>query len=269
VGLLSGFRVIPTDSARIAIPRILSDASVAWTDEGEEISPSDPNADSVVATPRKLAALVYASNELFADSNPSAQDMLGANLARAAALKLDLGFYEGSGTAPEIRGLKNTSGIQTITAATNGDQLTSLDKFADAIGMLAEENATASAIVMHPRSWRTLTKVKELTTGSNKPLLQDSAGSGSEGIMRSIYGVPVWQTSQLSITETQGSSSIATSAYVYEGDQVVCVLRNDVSLAVDGSVGFSSDRSAVRVTLRADLVVPNPKAVVRISGLVP
>ena len=40
------FHVVPTSAARIAIPRILSDAVVNWTDEGEEITPSDPNADS-------------------------------------------------------------------------------------------------------------------------------------------------------------------------------------------------------------------------------
>jgi HK97 family phage major capsid protein len=269
VGLLSGFRIVPTNAARIAIPRLLSDATVGWTDEGSEITPTDPNADSVIATPRKLAALVYASNELFSDSTPDAQEMLGENMAKAAALKLDLGFFEGSGTAPEIRGLRNISGIQAITSATNGDQLTSLDKIADGIGMLAEENATATAIVMHPRSWRTLTKVKELTSGSNKPLLQESAGSGSQGVVRSVYGVPVWLSSQLSITETQGSATAATSMYVYEAEQVVTVIRSGVDLQVDSSAAFSSDRTAVRVTMRADLVVPNPKSVVRISGLIP
>ena len=44
--------------------------------------------------------------------------MLGSNLARAAALKLDLGFFEGSGTAPEIKGLRNTADIQSIRRPT-------------------------------------------------------------------------------------------------------------------------------------------------------
>jgi HK97 family phage major capsid protein len=65
-----------------------------------------------VATPRKLAALTTVNNETLADSDPAVLDVVGTSLARACALKFDLGAFEGSGTAPEITGLKNVSGIQ-------------------------------------------------------------------------------------------------------------------------------------------------------------
>ncbi|GAA2621991.1 phage major capsid protein [Actinomadura fulvescens] len=268
VGLNSGFRRVSTNAARLAVPRILTDAVANWTAEGTEITPSDPNADTVTAVPRKLAALTYASNELVDDSQPDAQDVLATNLARAIALKLDLSFYEGSGTAPEIRGLKNQSGIQTVSMGVNGAALTNLDPFADALGLLAEADAEGTAIVMHPRNWRALTKIKE-TSGSARPVLVDGAGAPSEGPRRSIYGVPVWLTSQLATNETQGTATTANSAYVYQGDQVCAVIREDADVQVDKSAAFSSDRTAVRVTLRADLVLPNPAAVVRILGVLP
>ena len=98
--------------------------------------------------------------------------------------------------------------------------------------------------------------------------MQDSAGSGSQGISRSIYGLPVLLSSQISVTETAGTStSVASSAYVYEASQVVAVLRQDARVEVDSSRLFNSDQSEVRAILRADLIVPNPKAVVRITGL--
>lgn len=268
VGLESGFRRIDTSAARLAVPRVLADAVANWTAEGTEITPDDPNADTVTAEPRKLAALTYASNELVADSNPAAQSVLATNLARSVALKLDRAYFEGTGTPPEIRGLKNQSGIQTIDMGANGAALTDLDPFADALGLLAEANADGTAIVMHPRNWRMLTKVKE-TTGSNKPVLTDGAGSPSEGPRRSIYGVPVHLTSQLAIDETHGTATNANSMYVYQADQVVTVIRSDADIRVDTSAAFSSDRTAVRVTLRADLVLPNPDAVVRIEGVIP
>src|SRR5206468_593590 len=130
---------------------------------------------------------------------------------RALSLKLDLGFYEGSGTAPEIRGMKNVASIGTVSMGTNGAQLTNLDPIADALGTLEQANAEGNAIVMHPRSWQTLSKVKEIA-GSTKPVLQDSAGSGSQGLRRSIYGVPVYLTSQLSIVEVQGTSGAVCSS---------------------------------------------------------
>lgn len=268
VVLSSGVRQLSTTAARLAVPRVLADAAVGWVAEGAEITPSDPNADTVTAIPRALKALVYASNELIADSNPDAQDVLAENLARAVALKLDLGMLEGTGTAPEIRGLKNQSGIQTVSMGTNGAALTNLDPFADALGLLAEANADGKAIVMHPRNWRAITKIKE-ATGSNKPVIVAGDGTPTDGVRRSIYGIPVFLTSQLSVTETQGTASNANSAYVYDTMQVVAVMRSDTTVEADRSAAFSSDRTAVRVVLRADLVLPNASAVARITGIIP
>ena len=55
---------------------------------------------------------------------------------------------------------------------------------------------------MHPRSWGELLKLHE-ATGSIKPLMTTGAGSPTEGVPRSIFGIPVYLTGQLSITETQ------------------------------------------------------------------
>ncbi|GAA2348832.1 hypothetical protein GCM10009854_27900 [Saccharopolyspora halophila] len=268
VGLRSGFRQVRTNRAQIEIPRLLADGTANWTTEGSEIATSDPTADVLTAIPQKLAALSYQSNELVSDSNPSSQDMVAESLARAISLKLDLGFFEGSGTAPEITGLKNQPGIQTLDMGTDGAAISNLDPFADALGMLSGVNAEPGAIVMHPRTWRAITKLKETGT-SNKPLITDGSGSPTERMSRAIYGVPVLLTSQISTTETHGTSTDATSVYVYEPSQVVAVMREGAQIDVDTSTAFSSDRTAVRVTMRADMVLPNPEAVVRIAGVVP
>lgn len=268
VGLASGFRRVRTNRAQLEIPRLLADGAANWTSEGAEITTGDPDADVLTATPRKLAALSYQSNELVSDSNPSSQDMVAESLSRAVSLKLDYGFFEGTGTAPQITGLKNQTGIQTLDMGTDGAEIANLDPFADALGMLTGVNAAPGAIVMHPRVWRTVTKLKENDT-SNKPLITDGAGSPTESVSRSIYGVPVLLTSQLSTDETHGTATNATSVYVYEPRQCVAVIRNDAQVETDTSTAFSSDRTAVRVTLRADLVLPNPEAVVRITGVIP
>jgi HK97 family phage major capsid protein len=91
--------------------------------------------------------------------------------------------------------------------------------------------------------------------GSNRPILSDGVG---EEAARRVYGVPVFITSQLT----------AGDAYVYDGSQVVLVVRQDTTIAVDSSRLFNSDQSEVRAIMRADLAVPNPLAVVHITGLV-
>ena len=107
-------------------------------------------------------------------------------------------------------------------------------------------------------------ELKEGTANNNKPLLQDSAGSAGQAVSGSIYGVPVYLSSQLSIVEGTAESS----AYVYDASQVVVVMRQDTRIELDRSRLFNSDQSEIRAILRADLAVPNPKAVVRISKFV-
>jgi HK97 family phage major capsid protein len=76
-------------------------------------------------------------------------------------------------------------------------------------------------------------------------------------------------TSQLSITETQGTANNASSIYCFDPNQVVGVFREDASIEVDNSRLFNSDQSEIRAIMRADVVVPNPKAVCRILGIIP
>src|SRR6266540_4596350 len=94
-------------------------------------------------------------------------DIIGRSLVRSIALKADLGFYEGSGTAPEIRGLKNVSGTQSETSlGANGLTPTNFDQVAAAIGLLEAANANPGAIVMHPRTWGTMLKFKASSGGT-------------------------------------------------------------------------------------------------------
>src|SRR5262245_8544811 len=114
VALTTGVQVITTNRDSLVLPRVTADPTAAWTNEGSPITPSDPNADTVTATPRKLAGLTQVSNETLADSSPSAYEVIAATLVRSIALKFDQGFFEGTGSAPEIRGLSNVVGRQTF-----------------------------------------------------------------------------------------------------------------------------------------------------------
>jgi HK97 family phage major capsid protein len=268
VGLGSGIVVIETERDTLHVPRVLADPAAAWVGEAGTITAADPNYDEIIATPRKLATRQVLSNELVADSNPKILDLLQLQIARAFGLKLDLGIFEGSGTAPEIRGMKNVVGIETVSMGTNGAALSNLDPFAEAIGKLAENNARASAIVLSPRTWRGLLKLKDQSSGSNKPLL-DLQGGGANEIERRIYGVPVYLSSQLSTTEEQGENDDCSSVYVYQADRIVAVRRTDLRIEFDRSRLFDSDQSEVRAVMRIDCVFPNPKAICRIHGIRP
>jgi len=261
VMLQTGVRRITTIRDVLHMPRIDSDPSAAWTAEAGTITPSDPGYTDITATPRKLASLQVISNELIADSNPDVVSLLEMQVARSLALKFDLGAFEGSGTPPEIRGLKNVVGITSDTSLAAAPA--NLDVFAKAITTLAANNAKASAIVMHPRTFGTLSTIKQGTANNNMPLLLTTPGGA---VARSIYGVPVYLSSQLAINEGVGTNE--SSAYVFDASQVIVVFRQDTSIVLDRSRLFNTDQSELRAILRADLIVPNPLAVVRISKFI-
>lgn len=261
--LRSGVRVIATDRDAVQLPRLVADVAPGWVNELQAITPSDPTFASLVATPRKLAALVQMSNEIVDDSEPSIVDLLNGHIAQILALRLDLAAFEGTGTAPEIRGLRNVAGIQTVSMGANGAALTSLDPIADAIGLLEAANAQAGAIVMPARTWSQVRKLKEGGTGQY--LLSSAGPAGAPAL--SLFGVPVYVSGQLSTTEMQGVATTASSVYVYDPSQVVLVRRQDASIELDRSRLFNQDASEMRGTLRADLLAPNPTAIVRITGV--
>lgn len=263
VGLRAGFRVLTTDKDSVTFPTLTADASPSWYAEAAPISPGDPTFSTLAATPRKLAHLVQMSNEVIDDSDPSIVEILNDHLVRVLALKLDIGLFEGSGTAPEIRGLKNVAGIQTISLGANGGALSSLDAIADAINLLEAANTTATAIVMAPRTFNAIRKLKSTT---NEYLLSETPTASTP---RTLFGVPVYVSGQLSIAETQGTSTNASSIYVFNAAEVVYVRRQEIELELDRSRLFNSDQSELRAKLRGDLVVPNPTAVVRILGVTP
>jgi HK97 family phage major capsid protein len=112
-------------------------------------------------------------------------------------------------------------------------------------------------------------KLRENSTDSLKPLLLESAGSPTTGVQRTLFGIPVYLNSKLSTSETKGTASNASSVYVYQADQIVAVRREEARIEVDRSIYFDRDMTAIRGVVRWDMVVPNPKAVVRIDGVVP
>ena len=263
VGLSSGFRVLTTDKDSVVYPALTADVNPSWYAEAAPITPGDPTFASVTATPRKLAHLVQMSNEVIDDSDPSIVDVLNDHLLKVLGLKLDVGLFEGSGTAPEIRGLKNVVGIQSISMGANGGALASLDALADAVGLLEAANTSATAIVMAPRTFNTVRKLKDT---SNQYLLGEPPTGQTP---RTLFGVPVYVSGQLSVAEAQGTAGNAASIYVYNAQEVVYVRRSELELELDRSRLFNSDQSELRAKLRGDLIVPNPTAVVRIAGVTP
>jgi HK97 family phage major capsid protein len=268
VMLSAGIRVMATTREQITWPRTTTDVNPSWTQEGVDIVEGDPAWDQITVVPSKLAHRIVCSNESIDDAPMDLLGWLESHLLKLIGLKLDIGLLEGNPTAgqPGVKGLKYVSGVQQVTTlGNNGGPLVNLDPIAAAIGLIEEANATPSAIVMHPQVWMNAETLKD----ANNRYLLSPAMDPTQSPARSLFGVPVYVTSQLSANETRGTSSNTSSIYVFDSSEVVLVRRSDVSMEVDRAQYFSSDQSQIRIKTRVGFVVPFPQAVARVVGVIP
>ena len=270
VALRSGVRVVPTDRKTIQWPVVISDPIPDWVAETDVIPATDPAFDTLEAEPKKLAARTEFSNEVLDDSEPAAEGVVRRLMQRALGLTLDLAFYQGNPSADPnvIRGLKFQSGIQTLGPITgaNGGPIPAgaagIDLITEALGMLEDADVPGPYVaVMRPSVWR---QFKRLTDEQGRRLLPQGATD--------IDGARVLTSNQLAANETAGTSSDTSSIYVYSVSPdvgPVLVRRSDVELAIDRSRLFDRDMSEMRGKTRVDLVLPQPLAVVRVTGVRP
>lgn len=231
-------RTVTTSGKTFRIPLLVEDAAAAWIAEGEEIGPSDPTLDEIEVTPAAVKGLTLISRELAEDSSPAAAEMVGESLARALVLQVDRGFM-GNLAAPAAKGLGS------ITPTVLNGALTNLDILHDAVAAAQAEGAAPSTLLVNPADALTLRKLKE-ATGSNRDLLDAASNPAGLGVVASRH-VPAGQL------------------WAIDPEHIVSVLREDVTLAVSHDSHFTSDRIALRATLRTGFAFPRPAALVRID----
>ncbi|MFO1306618.1 MAG: phage major capsid protein [Burkholderiales bacterium] len=230
--------------------------TAAWRSEGGTVATSDPTFRNVDLVPRSLAFQFKVSRELLADA-VNLEPALKAVIGQAFAREIDRAGLRGSGTPPEIRGILNTSGIQSVTNGANGASLgtTAYANFITAMNsILAADGPMPTAAIMAPRSLTTLAGLLDTT---NQP-------------RRVPPAIEKWQfipTSQIPTALTVGTSNDCSELYVGDFSKVIFFLREGVAIqkltelyAATGEVGFVAH-------VRVDVGVLYPAAMAVVTGV--
>lgn len=266
----AGAQVFTTEAQTVNFPGVTSDPVATWRGEGETLTSEDPVYRQVKATPRKLQTFVKASNESLSDSRPEIAQILSRQMAEQLALGIDRAAFVGQATNTGAAPIpfRDVVGIQTCTAlGDNGGVPANLDWLAQAIGLLLQANGRLdrAALFISARTYRTLLEIDE-ASGSNKPLLFTERTLDGGPLLR-LMGVPTYVTSVLPDTLTQGSSSGNTStAWLIDMSAVYVVIRSGTRIEIDRSRYFDTDSTAIRGTMRADVVLANPELAIEIPG---
>lgn len=228
--------VVPIDTGSLRVPVVTADPAAAWVAEGGEITASDPTIAEIDIVPKKLAALTVISSELANDTSPAAQQVVGDGIVRDLQRKIDAAYF-GNTTSNGPSGLLSIA-ANAISGGVVANGFKDLDWAESARTNAEQHNTVVSAFVASPNTVLALSNIKEYTTaGSNKHLLGSDPTQPGQ---RVVSGVPLLS-----------SPAIADNViWAVPQSRSLVALRQNVDLRPDSSVFFTSDRIAIRATLR-------------------
>jgi len=257
----AGALTVPMAVNNLTMVRVITDPTAAWRAEGATISESDAEFGAILIVPNSVAALCRVNAELL-DDVPSFASTLDGMLAAALAQKLDHAGLYGSGVGAEPTGLRNIStsdGINEISMGTNGATPTDYDDFLDLIRDVELDNGSPDTVIMSPRTKATLAQIK---TGITSDLTKLQAPADFAALRRVV-------SNQVSITETQGSSGVASTAFIGGFSNMAIAMRQNIQIEASRTSGtaFEKNQVMVRAILRADIAVMRPAMFGRLIGI--
>ena len=253
----AGALTVPMTSQTMRIARVVTEPVPGWKAENAAMAEGAMTFEPVEMKARTLAVLVKMSRELFMDS-ANVESAVRSALSAGLALELDRVSLFGSGTGEEPKGLLNTTGIQTVTVADNGDVLTSYDPFSYAVQKVAEANGKANAVIYSPRTAGILDRLKD-TTG--QPLVPPE----------SFKGLAKLSTKQVPDNMTHGTATNASVAVVGEYQNLLVAVRENLVVEMTTAAGdaFSKMQIWLRAHMRVDVAVARPSKFCTVPGIIP
>jgi HK97 family phage major capsid protein len=198
---------------------------------------------------RKIGTWIPVTDEQLEDV-PQVRGYINNRLPFMIRQRLDGQLLTGNGTAPNLRGLLNTSGIQT--QAKGGDPTPdaiykAMTKIK--VNALAMPNVT----VWHPNDWQ---EVRLLRTTDGIYIW----GSPSEPGPARIWGLPVVEAFGL----TEGTAVVGDFLNYSE-----LVTRRGIDIQVSNSHGefFTHGKQAIRADVRVAFVIYRPAAFATVTGI--
>lgn len=302
----SGPRVIPMPRGTMTLPGQKSAATAQYGSETKQIGSSQQTLNQIVASYKKLTALVPVTNDMMRYADPAADAFVRDDLVKVLALREDLAFILGDGTQDTPRGFLSfangwvaanggTVGNWLTTAnstlavngadpanSTGGNFITSNETYtlatvAQELGGAVNRLDTANVAddnrvwLMHPRSYNYLFNV------------QNSLGVyvyREELLSGKLLGYPFKKTTQIGTNyfDANGSHTDCSLVFLVEMDEAMILDSMSLELAVSregmyvdsgGSTvsAFQNDQTLIRAIAEHDFQIRHDQSVAVIQNV--
>lgn len=210
---------------------------------------------------KKIGCVYRESDELLSDAPRLAKSIDGRAQYMMDIRKEDQ-VMSGDGTGNNVKGLLNTSGLQTAKA-TSYDAAIDLVKTAKVSIKKNTPGFRADAIVLNDEDWDVLTSIKD----KNGQYLAGGPFTGQYGNGQFAEEAPMWGLKMVPSQAVPKNTIIVGAfkmggSYVHKGGRQVDITNSDGD-------DFSNGRIAVRPSERGTLAVRYPAAFVKITIEIP
>ena len=200
----AGCRVLPCVGSPVNIPTKTAGATAYWVAQNADLTASDQTPGQVQLTPKWCIGRTQISEFLAQTSAGAAEQIIREDLAEVIGLEVDKQMLIGTGTTQKPTGLANVSSINEVEIGTNGGAITMALLYSMHYE-LEKDNVPDDGLVwvMHPRTWNTIRQFA-INSEANHYVINPNPTVQEP---RSIFGFPVYRTTQLPINLTKGSGS--------------------------------------------------------------
>jgi hypothetical protein len=201
---------------------------------------------------RKIAHFIPATKEALDDVS-FLESTLRGRLAFGVMRIEEANLLTGNGTAPNLRGLLNRTGIQTQAKGTDPTPDAIYRAMQKVRGAAGAGFAEPTAVVLHPNDW---TDIKLLRTADGIYIWGNPSDEGPDR----IWGLPVRQTTAM--TENTGMvGAFRPHAEVIRREGV------QITLSTEHSTFFIENKVAILAESRLALAVYRPSAFCSVTGI--
>jgi HK97 family phage major capsid protein len=241
---------IPTQSNLIEFTRenSHSDATAIQAVEGDPKGESALGFELAYVPVRTIASWIPCSVQILNDA-PALQNYVNGRLMYFNALKIENEILNGSGVGTEISGLR-TQATAFDTTRVNPATDTFIDVLGIALSQAAESLFDPDAVVLNPKDWSRIQRIKTATT--NEYIFADPHSGGGK-VLWGVTVVPSW-----SIPESQFLvGSFAMGAAVWDRQQA------SVEVSREHADFFVRNLAAILCESRLAVTVYRPDAFVQ------
>lgn len=284
-------RTMPMPRGTMTLPSQTQAATASYSGETAQITQSQQQLGQIVATYKKLTALVPVTNDLMRYADPAADAFVRDDLTKVMALREDLAFMLGDGTQETPRGylsFANSWAIQNggsagvfsstgnSTAASGGNFITSNETYtlataAQELGGAVNKLDTANVPdirrvwFMHPRTWNYLNNVQN---SLGVYVYRDELSRGT------LLGYPFKKSTQIPINIHDTSSTNTDCSFIFLVEMTDAMILDAMTLELAVSregmyvdsggatvSAFQKDQTIIRAIQEHDFQMRHPASI--------